>query len=386
MFGLFSKVSSTDRALSKLSETLTVNSLRCVNFRTKERCCEKCVVHCPTSAISLDYTAKKVNINWLECTECGICVSVCPTQVFDLKQFPYIRFVNSIAVNTDNTGYINFFCSKVKCVEEIGFSSQIPCLGYLDFSLIIWLIFHQQYKYIHLHMGDCNSCKAKYGKSLSAEYIKVVRGFIDHFGDTDCIKVTQNIGETDDTILTDENCTVDEIKINNNDITNLNLSRRELFKLFRRNTKQLTGKALVMFAEDNNSIEGRNEIVHNKGKIDIPSKRFILIKALASNDINILNDLYNSFNNDELTNITIDMEKCNLCGLCYLFCPTGALVEKNKKDKDGISRKDGIDLDIIKCLKCNLCITLCRKDAIEYNPVIDINNLLKNFSLDDSSI
>ena len=180
-----------------------------------------------------------------------------------------------------------------------------------------------------------------------------------------------------------KNCTAHEIKVNNNDNVNFSLSRREIFKLFKKNTKELTGKALILFSEDNNEIEHNKNPLHNRGKTYFSGKRLLLIKALTSNNLSIINNLYDSSDNEELTNIIIDMEKCNLCGLCYFFCPTGALSEKIKKDKNGISRKDGIDIDIMKCLKCSLCITICRKDAIKYDPTININELIAGFSINN---
>lgn len=46
-------------------------------------------------------------------------------------------------------------------------------------------------------------------------------------------------------------------------------------------------------------------------------------------------------------------ERCNMCGLCVLICPAGAL-----------SESDTIIVDKEKCIRCGLCESRCPRDAI----------------------
>jgi len=50
----------------------------------------------------------------------------------------------------------------------------------------------------------------------------------------------------------------------------------------------------------------------------------------------------------------IDAEKCNLCLLCWVFCPDGVI----KKDSQGLQ----VDLDY--CKGCGVCSKECRQGAI----------------------
>jgi 2-oxoacid:acceptor oxidoreductase delta subunit (pyruvate/2-ketoisovalerate family) len=50
----------------------------------------------------------------------------------------------------------------------------------------------------------------------------------------------------------------------------------------------------------------------------------------------------------------IEPEKCNLCMLCWVFCPEGVI----RQDVDGLS----VDLDF--CKGCGICANECRRDAI----------------------
>jgi 2-oxoacid:acceptor oxidoreductase delta subunit (pyruvate/2-ketoisovalerate family) len=50
----------------------------------------------------------------------------------------------------------------------------------------------------------------------------------------------------------------------------------------------------------------------------------------------------------------IDLEKCNLCLLCWVFCPEGVM----RQEPEGLS----VDLDY--CKGCGICAYECRRGAI----------------------
>ncbi|MGA3162430.1 MAG: 4Fe-4S binding protein [Terracidiphilus sp.] len=49
----------------------------------------------------------------------------------------------------------------------------------------------------------------------------------------------------------------------------------------------------------------------------------------------------------------VDMERCNLCGLCEISCPYGA-----------ISKGEVLHIDGEKCFICGLCVTRCKQHAL----------------------
>lgn len=53
-----------------------------------------------------------------------------------------------------------------------------------------------------------------------------------------------------------------------------------------------------------------------------------------------------------------DYDKCNKCGLCYIFCPEGCIVPKN----DGF-----FEANLYYCKGCGICFKECPKDAITMN-------------------
>lgn len=50
----------------------------------------------------------------------------------------------------------------------------------------------------------------------------------------------------------------------------------------------------------------------------------------------------------------IDPEKCNLCLLCWIFCPEGVIRQST----------EGLSVDLDYCKGCGICASECRKGAI----------------------
>ena len=58
-------------------------------------------------------------------------------------------------------------------------------------------------------------------------------------------------------------------------------------------------------------------------------------------------------------NISIDIEKCNFCGLCKMRCPTGAISVDKANSTWSIDR--------LKCIQCNYCTAACVKKCLSMN-------------------
>jgi pyruvate ferredoxin oxidoreductase delta subunit len=55
----------------------------------------------------------------------------------------------------------------------------------------------------------------------------------------------------------------------------------------------------------------------------------------------------------------ISREKCNRCGLCYLYCPEGTMIFKNGT---------GPEVNLTYCKGCGICASECPRKAIAMTP------------------
>ncbi|MBW6470186.1 MAG: 4Fe-4S binding protein, partial [Methanosarcinaceae archaeon] len=83
------------RAFGRISShSLTsVSHERCLNRRYDRVLCNRCEHVCRADAISLDTVP---SIDGTACTGCGVCVNVCPTGAFALRDISKENIISSI--------------------------------------------------------------------------------------------------------------------------------------------------------------------------------------------------------------------------------------------------------------------------------------------------
>ncbi len=74
--------------------------------------------------------------------------------------------------------------------------------------------------------------------------------------------------------------------------------------------------------------------------------------------------------------ISVDMEKCTLCGACVELCPAFVLVEKKAAANDLMPFSDLL-VDRTKCDYCGICIPFCPEDAIKVKGDFDEEEVKK---------
>lgn len=84
--------------------------------------------------------------------------------------------------------------------------------------------------------------------------------------------------------------------------------------------------------------------------------------------------------------ISIDREKCNLCGICAKFCKAFLLIEKGEKEKSpcDLVPYEQLLVDEELCDYCGLCVPLCPEEAItvEGEPLEGKPNLAGKIEID----
>ena len=71
--------------------------------------------------------------------------------------------------------------------------------------------------------------------------------------------------------------------------------------------------------------------------------------------------------------VHIDVEACSSCGMCAVFCPTGALAKSDLKPADG--EGSFLEFSAADCVQCNLCADACLKQCLEVSSVVSTDEL-----------
>jgi ferredoxin len=66
------------------------------------------------------------------------------------------------------------------------------------------------------------------------------------------------------------------------------------------------------------------------------------------------------------TEIRLEKEKCDFCGICSKLCPSGSLFTYIDNEKEHLLQKPS------KCFKCGLCKKICPREAISYKSINSI--------------
>jgi pyruvate ferredoxin oxidoreductase delta subunit len=65
----------------------------------------------------------------------------------------------------------------------------------------------------------------------------------------------------------------------------------------------------------------------------------------------------------------ISREKCNRCGMCYLYCPEGTMILKDGTDPE---------VNLTYCKGCGICASECPRKAISMKPENTDKNNARN--------
>lgn len=263
--------------------------------------CRVCIDACPHQAISVYY-----ELDAKRCTECGICMAVCPSDGFVYrdsdKLYEYIRNSEKVVLN---------------CPQAIPAGYEIPCLGILDRDLWITLMLYASEKELAIFTGVCTDCPDKKACGMSVEIFKEVHNaWKDH--PQIRIKVASDDGNSESEIREMVSVQPENEKKGWRDIG------REKFEAILPGT----------FSTETYLIPRTRQFLAETWK-----SRTSVIEALPIPVLKV-------------------SESCTNCGECPEICPQGALTKKESKEKLTLIYEP------IKCVRCQRCVSICRSKAL----------------------
>ncbi len=273
------------------SKQISFNPHNCINLKKPfPRLCRNCIINCPHGALS-----ETKEIFRERCTECGLCMAVCPSDGFldkDLERLGRHLFASpQIIIN----------CPMA---EPLGY--EIACLGMLDQDAWTSLMLLANSKEVRIITGDCGDCEDKQACSVSVGYLK------------ELLKAQFQLPQMKIEIRPDRNNVNPEGSKNNNKMS------------LRAEGKQRIKSILSFMTPEEDS--------------NIPKTRQWLMLALQNNPSNKIPFKALKAKDD-----------CTGCGVCSKICPQEALKMMTKDDKIRLVYEP---LKCVHCLRCvDICGT-----------------------------
>lgn len=316
---------------------------RCQPFLYNEAGCRLCVEACPEECITFDGSPE---VDRDRCTSCGLCTAICPSGALRVEGFNDIDLWGRLKELTDGKEFAVLTCSgeeEVKAAKLKRGSALIrfSCVGLVK-DVHLFGLFLLGMKKVILR-SCCKDCTSPRGRKVLLKTVEDTKALLKIFNVDGEVMVVEDLPEEE------KGKRVEAETIH----PAPHYSRRKFFSLFAERAKALREE----MEEDD------EEEVNFLPDADLSERRQLLIDMVKGGDIGI--EGKGSYSAYE---IEID-ERCSLCNICDLFCPTGALdrVESEERVK--------IELTPAYCVGCYQCEELCPEGALHCEREVEANIL-----------
>lgn len=335
---------------------------RCAAVRNRNSSCRRCTDICPVNA--LDVSGNEITLSVSSCIGCGACCVVCPTKALvfakpsdaelDERAYESLRSTNGTAV---------FACARIasKRIADPSTYAEVPCLSRIDEAAIV-IAASRGAREVLLVDGDCSSCKYGACSSITDETLAYARSLLSTHGPGVQIRRLTGFPEKLRSSTPSENA---------------GTSRRAFFS-------EAVGVARdTAIAAAKTTVE--NELGITDGEAAIGERLRVtesgsLPRISVQRHDDILNALDRMGVHADATIesrlfavVSVDEVRCNSCGMCAMFCPTGALVRDKPKELGDPMRY--LEFSACDCVQCNLCKDVCWKSALTLTPTVPADEL-----------
>ncbi|NOZ06052.1 MAG: 4Fe-4S dicluster domain-containing protein [Chloroflexi bacterium] len=327
----------------------------CLNNRHKDAGCRRCVDACPSTALSLNEvtgptagTTDVIVLDVEQCVGCGLCLRICPTNVFQQRSSPEIKLLDAFH-NLRSSEPVELTCPQ----NEQPHRSRVPnstvvgaprCLSALSVPLLLAL--QKNSSALWLNDAVCESCPIGQTQPYIADSAIAANMILAAFGRPATLRTYTGDSEAlgppaERPVLSGEEPVY---------------SRRDFFGSLGRLTRQA---AVAVLSESLTLPEpGGPRPVDQRLPHQLPENRRQLLTALRA--LGAPTETQIDLHKISAATVLIDGDKCSACGLCARFCPTGAL--------EFLSDESHFVINFLPaaCVDCGICDLICPDDAVSF--------------------
>lgn len=335
---------------------------RCVAVRNRNATCRKCVQVCPFDALRVE--ANELTLDPTRCVGCGACIGVCPTEALVPTETPDSALSAAARGALENANGVGIIaCARIssKHIADPSKYVEVSCLARVDESTIVELA-AQGASSVILVDGTCKTCK----------YRDCVAGVQDTM---DQAQVVIHAGGSKCTV---ERASSFPVELRIEDATGMfGSTRRGFFSDAvgaARETAMVAAKTTI---EQELGIKAQEASIGERLRVtkggSLPTLETPRHDRLLNAFDALGGQVGDRLDSRRFATVSIDAVKCNSCGMCAVFCPTGALRRDEAQEPgDPISF---ITFSASECVNCSLCKDVCWKGALTLERGVSLEQL-----------
>jgi ferredoxin len=334
---------------SFLVERFSLRADRCLNGWHQDVNCSRCADGCPVAAITLHEGNVSVSN---ACVNCGVCLRVCPTELFVEASPPEVFVLQQITHPHDDVWELacplaqneNETTSGRSEQKKKAFLSQLPeanrlivprCLGALGASHLLQIA-DRGTGQVWLNDAACAACPITHARQQMVRSVDEANGWLAAFGRPPAIFLTSR-DMLEDAPLPQMKRAVR---------VDVPHPRRGFF----RKMLGLEGKTAV---SPSYTPHDRQRLLPILASFTPPPAQ-IPLQGLG------------------VTNVEVDEQLCSACGLCARSCPTAALRFLTDEEVFGLS------FTASSCVDCGICAMICPETAVSFTNTMPLEELVSN--------
>ena len=334
----------------------------CVVVRNRNASCRACEEVCPHGAIKAE--ANNLVISSSLCVECGACVAVCPTEALISLEPTDAELAEAAARSlAANDGVVVFACARMaaKQLADPERFATVPCLARLEESLLLALVGAGASELV-LVDGTCATCKHRECVLVADELIEQVDNLLAAHGSAVRVQRTSAFPVA----LTSEDAR-----------TLRGSSRRGFFSDAARSAREAAMSAAQATIAKELGIDSAERSIGERLRVGEDGRMPLVGMPRHERAINALDTIgmpcVDVISSRLFGTVSINLDKCNACGVCTVFCPTGALRrDPTKKMSETVSY---LEFSACECVQCGLCADACWKRCITVSPDVPADEL-----------
>ena len=334
----------------------------CVAVRNRNASCRECIAACPFDAISI--AKNEITFDAISCVGCGACTTVCPTEALlpcEPDDAALSEALDRVMAKADGKAIIACARMAARRVADPACFVEVPCLARIDESVLTELAARQAQSMV-LVDGVCTTCK--FGKV--SDGVDATVAFTEELLKAQgCLLQIARVSEFPAEVVVENAAQL------------YGSTRRTFFSDAASAAKETTYRAVkATLAQEFGGEKDKPEIgkrlrVGPSGNMPRvhPARHAKVLDALDG----IGQSQTETVQTRLFATLSVNPDKCNACGMCVRFCPTGALMrDEAAKPSDPVRV---IEFSACDCVQCGMCLDVCWKHAIELSDVVPTSEL-----------